>query len=200
MGRRTKTYMFSLFVKFNDNKIYIKSSQPDLIKEQDTKLTLRCKRPFLAPVDKKKYVLSNFLHILYLNTMIQYHMMMVYCRFQYLRAISEMPRWGNTSWHSRKFKFPSSHVFYAMLLLTAALSSNTWGVMCHFQTNNPFSYRLRSSSAKVKAPMQHRGCWKHTTTPLFWEFLLEWTRFGLRLLFSFSCCSWGSFFPLPTPP
>ena len=85
--------------------------------------------------------------------------------------------------------------FNAVLWLTAALSSNTWGVMCHFQTNSPFSYRLGSSSAKVKAPVQHRGCWKHTTAPLFREFLLEWTRFGSRLLFSFSCCSWGSFFP-----
>lgn len=85
--------------------------------------------------------------------------------------------------------------FNVVLWLTAALSSNTWGVMCHFQTNNPFSYRLGSSSAKVKPPVQHQGCWKHTTAPLFWEFLLEWTRLGLRLLFSFSCCSWGSFFP-----
>lgn len=51
-----------------------------------------------------------------------------------------------------------------------------------------------SSSAEVKAPVQHRGCWKHTTAPLFGEFLLQWTRFGLRLLFSFSLLLLGQFF------
>lgn len=82
--------------------------------------------------------------------------------------------------------------------LTAALWSNTWGVMCHFQTNNPFSYRLGSTWTKVRTPVQNRGCWKHTTAPLFRALLLQWTRFGLRLLFSFSCCSWGQ--PLLLPP
>lgn len=111
---------------------------------------------------------------------------------------------GQTSWYKdKKGNLPSDEdqwcpesEIYVVLWLTAALWSNTWGVMGHFQTNNPFSYRLGSDSAKVKAPVWHRGCWKHTTAPLFWEFLLEWTRFGLRLLFSFSCCSWGSFPPL----
>lgn len=79
--------------------------------------------------------------------------------------------------------------------LTAALWSDTWGVMCHFQTNSRFSYRLGGQARLRSRPPYNTGVVGNTQQRLCSgsscssEHALGWD-----CCFHLVCCSWGSFF------
>lgn len=107
-----------------------------------------------------------------------------------------------TSWQSVKAEThqPITDAQNQKMWVTAALWSDTWGVMCHFQTNSRFSYRLGGQARLRSRPPYNTGVVGNTQQRLCSgsscssEHALGWD-----CCFHLVCCSWGSFFFSPLP-